>query len=104
MSCCGSKRAALSARGKNGTAPSVQQPSSPAFAADGGALPGPSGPGRRRLVYLGSTPLALTGPRSGVAYYVDAGAPTLEVRDVDVASLLKSQLFAEAPLEVPAAV
>lgn len=88
MSCCGHRRATFNsasapARARMQTAARPAVPTSPAPAA---AEP--------RLRYLGTTAIALRGPRSGRIYRFAAAGDAMAVDGRDLDALLATRLFA----------
>lgn len=90
MPCCGEKRAALT------IARTTDPPTAPTESRHPPARDTTAEPGRQpgiRLRYLGVGPMALTGPRTGRAYWwPTATAATVALADVD--ALLRTRLFA----------
>ena len=83
MSCCGQKRAALSAQQRSWNRAAALETPAPRNASDG-LVP---------LRYLGAEPLSLNGPYSGRIYSVGHGGSTISADPLDVQVLLSTLLF-----------
>ena len=91
MSCCGNKRAALTAARSRRWERAPQDPLPSTPDAPGGARDGSPG---ATLLYLGPPGLALRGPRTGRVYHCDFAESPLEVDPADTDALLATGLFA----------